>query len=506
MNLNRDVSTLVIMVLSSSMILPVARGSGFHDVSSWAAYDPGDHGVGTDPDGYCGAAFDGRYVYFAPLDDEMVPHGEVLRHDTLGAFDAATSWEAFDPGANGVGTDPDGYAGAVFDGRYVYFAPRDNGTQRHGEVLRFDTTGAFSVASSWATFDAGANGVGNDPTGFWGAVFDGRYVYFVPEVNETDAHGEVLRYDTMSDFETVGSWAAFDAGANGVGTDPDGYNGGVFGNRYVYFAPNNNGTTQHGEVLRFDTQGAFDDVSSWDTYDPGANGVGVDPDGYDGAVFDGRYVYFNPTHNGSHYHNEVLRYDTAGDFRTPTSWTTFDPGAYGVGYPRTETHGIVFDGRYVYLVPFYNGIELDAEVIRYDTEADFTDPASWDSFDAGDHGVGDDPDGFHGGVFDGRYVYFVPLMNGTEWNAEVLRYDTMVDCNDNDIDDACDLDCGPGGGQCDVPGCGLSLDINETGVPDECEPPIPTLSEWATATMALLMLTAGTIVLVRRRIVHYPNL
>jgi hypothetical protein len=43
------------------------------------------------------------------------------------------------------------------------------------------------------------------------------------------------------------------------------------------------------------------------------------------------------------------------------------------------------------------------------------------------------------------------------------------DCQPNGIPDACDVDCGPQGGQCDIPGCGLSEDANANGVPDECE-------------------------------------
>ena len=56
-----------------------------------------------------------------------------------------------------MGTDPDGYVGAAFDGEYVYFAPSHNGTERHGEVLRYNTAGNFDDANSWATYDPGAD-------------------------------------------------------------------------------------------------------------------------------------------------------------------------------------------------------------------------------------------------------------------------------------------------------------------------------------------------------------
>lgn len=43
------------------------------------------------------------------------------------------------------------------------------------------------------------------------------------------------------------------------------------------------------------------------------------------------------------------------------------------------------------------------------------------------------------------------------------------DCNANDVPDECELDCGPVGGECDVPGCGEALDCNGNTIPDSCE-------------------------------------
>ncbi|NKB24592.1 MAG: hypothetical protein GKR87_09525 [Kiritimatiellae bacterium] len=77
------------------------------------------------------------------------------------------SWQTFDPGLNGVGTDPDEYTGGVYDGRYIYFVPLFQGTF-HGEVMRYDTQGTFTDTNSWQTFDPGSNGLGTDPDGFGG--------------------------------------------------------------------------------------------------------------------------------------------------------------------------------------------------------------------------------------------------------------------------------------------------------------------------------------------------
>ncbi len=42
----------------------------------------------------------------------------------------------------------------------------------------------------------------------------------------------------------------------------------------------------------------------------------------------------------------------------------------------------------------------------------------------------------------------------------------FLDCNDNDIEDVCDIECGV---ECDPP-CGMSADCNGNYIPDECEP------------------------------------
>ena len=77
-------------------------------------------------------------------------------------------------------------------------------------------------------YRATSHGVGEDTVGFEGAVFDGRYVYFVPHVREGGNHGEVLRYDTTDNFQSGNAWSTFDPGANGVGVEPDAYDGTVF--------------------------------------------------------------------------------------------------------------------------------------------------------------------------------------------------------------------------------------------------------------------------------------
>ena len=171
-----------------------------------------------------------------------------------------------------MGRDPDGFHDGVFDGRHVYFVPYHNGTTYSGEVLRFDAGREFTDPGAWDTCDPGAQGVGNHPNGYHGAVFDGQFVYFVPNYNNTGNHSEVLRLDTAGDFSNASSWTTFDPGDQGVGEEAGGYHRGAFDGRFVYFAPAG-WQPAHGEVLRHDTAGCRGDLNC----DGALNAFDIDP-------------------------------------------------------------------------------------------------------------------------------------------------------------------------------------------------------------------------------------
>lgn len=92
-------------------------------------------------------------------------------------FTSAGSWTSYNAAnTNGSGANV-GLTSGVFDGRYIYFTPYFNGAFS-GVILRYDSTGTFGSGSSWSSYDAAnTNGAGTD-VGFFGSVFDGRYVYF----------------------------------------------------------------------------------------------------------------------------------------------------------------------------------------------------------------------------------------------------------------------------------------------------------------------------------------
>jgi hypothetical protein len=381
--------------------------SALSDMTKWSSFDMTT--VQAQANGFFGGAFDGRYVYFAPLISTAGFSGRIGRYDTQATFNTIPSWATFD--TTTVNASATGFFGAAFDGRYVYFTP---GKTSGSLVTRYDTQAAFGTGSSWATYDtvtvtAGANG-------FVGSVFDGRYVYFVPFNNTGGPDGIVARYDTQATFTAGASWSSFDTTTVSAGAN--GFEGAVFDGRYVYLVPNSNGGGPDGIVTRYDTQATFTTGASWATF--GVTTVNANATGFSGAGFDGRYVYFVPYNNGG-FDGVVARYDTQATFTTAASWSTFDVATVNAG--SVGFRSAAFDGRYMYFVPSYN-TTFDGLVTRYDTLAGFTTTTSWTTFDMTTVNAG--AQGFAGAVFDGRYVYFVPNRNSVDKDGLVLRFDAKT--------------------------------------------------------------------------------
>ncbi len=294
----------------------------------------------------------------------------------------------------------------------------------------------FKIATSWSAFEPtiADSGASAKAKGYYGAVYDGSRVYFVPcrcGNLTTDFHGMVLCYDTAADFKNSGSWASYDAG-NTLGNPAKptvGYAGGAFDGRYVYFAPYADGTVRHARVLRYDTTGGFSSSASWSAFDAGDLAGMPANSGYDGAVYDGlRYVYFVPYGDQNFAHGFAVRYDKTQDFLSSGSWEVFYAGAVD-GLDTKGYYGGAFDGRYVYYVPFGNGSDVfHGNVLRFDTSAagGFGAAASWSAYDASSvDGLA--TVGYKGAAFDGTCVYFVPFRDGlSSQHSRVLRYDTRA--------------------------------------------------------------------------------
>ncbi len=321
------------------------------------------------------------------------------------------SFSAFDASCTD-GLESIGYFGAVFDGHYVYFVPEMlPSLETHAVVLRYDTHGDFRDSRSYAAYDARNTG-GIDVRGFYGAAFDGTYVYFVPrQFDRVEYHSRILRLDTRREFKEPAAWDVHDVGLKQSAQSA------AFDGRYLYLAPGFFGDPSKendycSTVIRYDTSAPFHDASSYATSDM-RRMLSPKAACFDGAEFDGRYIYFVPL-----YDHIAVRYDTHGRFDDPRSWQEMDLSPLGAGL----FVGAVFDGRHLYYVPYACSV-----AVRFDTTADFTQRAAWEAVDV-DHIDGLRTNGFDGGFFDGRYIHFVPFVYGTKesgytFHTNLLRYD-----------------------------------------------------------------------------------
>ena len=177
---------------------------------------------GLNTKGYYGVVHAGDHIYFVPRTDGVTLHSRILRFDRRGEFRDPGSWEAYDVGRTMA------CQSAAYDGRYIYFSPGYEGRFRceTGKALRYDTRGGFKDPDSYVIFDAG-NTDGLDSKNYDGATFDGRFCLLLA-LNE---RGIVLRHDTRAGFDDPVAWQALDASVHGMGKCV----GAVFDGRYVYY-------------------------------------------------------------------------------------------------------------------------------------------------------------------------------------------------------------------------------------------------------------------------------
>ncbi len=126
-----------------------------------------------------GMAFDGRFMYFAPLGNYLgFFSGQLLRYDTTLPFTSSTSY-AFVDMQGYQGYNNTGWRGIFFDGRYIYVIPSDNGLALGlGVLAQYDTLLPFSITIGFTFLQFPA--VNSNLISFSGAVYDGNYVYLPP--------------------------------------------------------------------------------------------------------------------------------------------------------------------------------------------------------------------------------------------------------------------------------------------------------------------------------------
>jgi len=273
----------------------------------------------------------------------------------------------------------------------VYLTPFYNGGSGHGLVARYDTMRGFTTGTSWSFLDMSTKG-----TGFGGAAFIGRHVYFLPTLI---GGKNMARYDTKAAFTLANV-----EGYTTSDVDPQAftYDGATFDGKFLYLAPYKGSPCR---LLRYDTTRPFALRASWQAFDAPALACGLR-----GAAFDGRYVYYAGNFDGANS-GKILRYDTTGMFAASTSYKVYDLA--DVDPALVSFAGIVFDGRNIYTVPQGTAGSL---IGIYDITKPFDQKTSWKTFDTLDVNAKQ----FTGGVFDGRYTYFLP---STGANPFAVRFD-----------------------------------------------------------------------------------
>lgn len=169
----------------------------FKDGTGWECFSLAQ--ISPDVTGMQGTTSDGKYIYVTELgkglgDANDLPR-RIGRHDTSSSLDAG--WEfRLTTKTNPLLTK---YYGGTFDGRFMYFAPSsDNGVTfylRYDTLLPFDDDAAWTAVPSSKVLLLDASHAG--------ALFDGKYVYYPP------SSGRAVRYRARDDRAYVSSCSGF---------------------------------------------------------------------------------------------------------------------------------------------------------------------------------------------------------------------------------------------------------------------------------------------------------
>lgn len=225
--------------------------------------------------GFQGGFTDGRYGYYVPG-----TNGKMVRVDLLNFAPSGVITLDLTTVDSGLKD----FRGGFSDGRYGYLVPGNNGAPS-GKVARIDLQNFNSGGVSM--LDLGT--VDGALKGFQGGFTDGRYAYFVPDING-NLSGKVARVDTLN-FAS-GGVSSLDLAA--VDSRLKGFRGGFTDGRYAYFAPDNNGAPS-GVVARVDLNNFS--ATGVSLFDFAAVDSGLS--GFWGGFSDGRFGYFAPSNNGS---------------------------------------------------------------------------------------------------------------------------------------------------------------------------------------------------------------
>lgn len=183
---------------------------------------------------------------------------------------------------------------------------------------------------------------------------------------------------------------------------------------------------------RYDTTKNFSDISNWELID--TNTICSGCNGFSGVGgFDGRYIYYPPYWGGSVYKSVVIRYDTTKNFTDTASYETFDMiNISGNNNLKGFKDKPIYIDGFVYFILYYNGVSLNipdaGNIVRFNASGNFTDVNDWDFFSVKNVTGTNDIVTLEQPYYDGRYYYFKNTYNPSwAFSSNVLRWDTTED-------------------------------------------------------------------------------
>jgi len=159
---------------------------------------PGNNGNLNVAGGYMGGASAGNIVYPAP--DYHNGYPVFIAYDSSKPLTSPSAYQTFvPPGNNTTMGQGYGFCTAAYDGRFIYYAPLASLVYGDsGNIFRYDTTQPFSNLTTggptpaWANFDMSLYNAGAQS--FQTVVYDGnRYIYYIPFHLTA-----IVRYDTWN--------------------------------------------------------------------------------------------------------------------------------------------------------------------------------------------------------------------------------------------------------------------------------------------------------------------
>lgn len=290
------------------------------------------------------------------------------------------------------------------------------------------------------------------------ATFDGRRVMMLPFGTFYAPLGTIASYDISKPFADGASWEFADLPTITGDTQAQGFLGGVSDPQgYLYFCPcivpgGTGVTLGPNKAFRFNTGGELSVASNYEVFDFSTiTGPGGPPTQYyswQSMVCDGRYIYYvpctkqntgvitnvtnvvNPTVTIQSAHglvagDTVIIANVGGAIGVNGSWTV-------TTVPTSTTYTITTGAPGIYSGGGTSScITPHGQCMRFDTQgaiggfsSAFTNPANWSTFDLAT--INAQCVAFLGGIYDGRYIYFIPFAKstGTPDNGMLLRFDT----------------------------------------------------------------------------------